>query len=139
MMKVGRAAVMVGWLMSSPATAQDEQLVDLTDIVPSGRAGVYSHGTYPSECDTPLDRNRPDFLAAVEKARVERAAEDQRSEAARLAAQPPANGGNDSQRSAGNDPVVKFRASCPGLSITRVFESKFQGLVPGYAMHVTNN
>lgn len=89
--------------------------------------------------DTPADRNRRDLLAALEKARNEREAEVEQPEAARLAAQPPANGGNDSQRSAGNDPVVKFRASCPGLSITRVFESKFQGLVPGYAMHVTNN
>ncbi|MFO6430255.1 M23 family metallopeptidase [Erythrobacter sp. W302b] len=42
---------MVGMLMSTPAMAQDEQLVRLTDIVPSGRAGVYAHGTFPSEGD----------------------------------------------------------------------------------------
>jgi hypothetical protein len=42
---------MVGMLMSTLAVAQDEQIVRITDIVPSGRAGVYAHGTYPSEGD----------------------------------------------------------------------------------------
>lgn len=37
--------------------------------------------------DAPADRNRRDYLAAVEKARADRAAEQQRREAARLAAQ----------------------------------------------------
>jgi hypothetical protein len=37
--------------------------------------------------DTPVDRNRRDLLAALEKAKKEREAEEQRREAARLAAQ----------------------------------------------------
>lgn len=82
--------------------------------------------------DAPIDRNRRDFIAAVDKAKAD-------LEAARLAAQAPANGGNDNPRSTVNAAVVKFRASCPGLFITRVFESKFEGLIPGYAMHVVNN
>lgn len=41
-------------------------------------------------------------------------------------------------RAATNHAVVKFRATCPGLFIPRVFESKFQGLVPGYTMYVVN-
>lgn len=48
------------------------------------------------------------------------------------------SGSINDPRSATNDPVVKFRAECPGLFIPRVFESKFQGLVPGYTMYVTN-
>lgn len=49
----------------------------------------------------------------------------------------PTSGIND-PRAATNHAVVKFRATCPGLFIPRVFESKFQGLVPGYTMYVVN-
>lgn len=47
-------------------------------------------------------------------------------------------GGIDDPRAATNDPKVLFRTKCPGLYIPRVFESKYQGLVPGYTMYVVN-
>ena len=41
-------------------------------------------------------------------------------------------------RASTNDAKVLFRTECPGLFIPRVFEAKFQGLVPGYTMYVAN-
>lgn len=49
-----------------------------------------------------------------------------------------AKGGIDDPRSATNDAKVLFRTDCPGLFIPRVFESKFQGVVPGYTMYAVN-
>ena len=41
-------------------------------------------------------------------------------------------------RASTNDAKVSFRTECLSLFIPRVFESKFQGLVPGYTMYVAN-
>lgn len=37
-----------------------------------------------------------------------------------------------------NDKVVNIRPECPGLFIPRVFETRFQGMIPVYAINVTN-
>lgn len=37
-----------------------------------------------------------------------------------------------------NDPRVSFRASCPGLYITRVYETRYEGMIPSYALDFVN-
>ena len=55
-------------------------------------------------------------------------------------------GGNVAEREAArrkqlsrNDANVNFQVSCPGLYIPKVYEKKYQGMVPVYAMDVLNN
>jgi murein DD-endopeptidase MepM/ murein hydrolase activator NlpD len=45
------ASISSSLVLGAPALANSDQLVDVNDIVPSGRTGQYSHGTYPSEGD----------------------------------------------------------------------------------------
>lgn len=37
-----------------------------------------------------------------------------------------------------NDPRVSFRATCPGLYIVRVYETRYEGMIPVYAMDYVN-
>jgi peptidoglycan hydrolase-like protein with peptidoglycan-binding domain len=56
------------------------------------------------------------------------------------------SGGNVAEREAAkrkelsrNDASVNFQVSCPGLYIPKVYEKKYQGMIPVYAMAVLNN
>lgn len=37
-----------------------------------------------------------------------------------------------------NDPRVRFRATCPGLYIIKVYETQYEGMIPAYALDFVN-
>jgi peptidoglycan hydrolase-like protein with peptidoglycan-binding domain len=129
----------------SQLTREVQTMLALKGFDPGPADGVAGRKTYAALAQFQRSRGLPTTNGITQEAYHQLATDGGGSRTASASQTPGsrqqqdrASGGIDDPRAATNDGKVLFRAKCPGLFIPRVFESKYQGLIPGYAMYVVN-